>query len=132
MFRVSPDIDQQGFFEDLFMVWNMKRSLPPQADARKWFEQLPRVSRKPPRAPESGVEQLEATAQAKYGSCRWSLALSERRLRSLTVECSFQRWSTLGAAFRQALGPAFEIQENGDGAVARVEYAGESRQPARP
>jgi hypothetical protein len=132
MFRVSPEIDQQGFYEDLFMIWNMKSSLPPQADARRWFEQLPRVSRKPPRALDNGLEQREAVAQAKYGSCRWVLALSERRLRRLTAECSFQRWSKLGAAFRQALGPAFEIRENGDRAVARVAYEGEGMPPARP
>lgn len=124
MFRVAPDIDQQGFFEDLFMIWNTKKSLPPQANARKWFESLPQVSRKPPRVLDNGVEHREATAQAKYGTCRWSLALSERRLRRLTVECSFQRWSTLGAAFRHALGPAFQIRVNGDRAVARVEYEG--------
>jgi hypothetical protein len=125
MFRLSPDIDQQGLFEDLFMIWNTKKSLPPQANARRWFERLPRVSRKPPRALENGVEQLEATEEAKYGRCRWSLLLSERRLTSLIVECSFQRWRTLGAVFRQALGPAFEIRDNGDRAVARVEYKGQ-------
>ncbi len=84
--------------------------------------QLWRTRAEASRALDDGDELLEARAQAKYASCRWSLALSEGRLRSLTVECSFQRWSTLGVAFREALGTAFEIRENGDRAVARVEY----------
>jgi hypothetical protein len=124
MFRLPPDIDQQGLFEDLFMIWNAKRSLAPHANARKWFATLRQVSRSPARALDHGVELLEATAQRKYGSCRWSLTLAEQRLRHLTVECSFQRWSALGVAFRQAMGPAFEIRENGDHAVARVQYQG--------
>lgn len=124
MFHLPADIDQQALFDDLFMIWNMKKSLPPQANARRWFEGLRQVSKKPPRAQGNRLELLEATAQAKYASCRWSLVLSERRLRSLIVECSFQRWSALGAAFLQALGPAFAIRENGDRAVARVEYRG--------
>jgi hypothetical protein len=90
MFRVSPDIDRQGFLEDVFMIWNMKRWLPPQAEARQWFERC-HECHETPRLLDNGGEQLEATAQAKYASCRWSLALSERRLRRMTVECSLQR-----------------------------------------
>ncbi len=120
--ELAKDLHADWVDDDLAMVWNLRRRLPPEAHAGEWLARLPKAVLEPTRDLGFGARWIDARMPAGYASCSHELLLFHEELVEHHVRCSFERWDALGAALARALGPAFTVELDGTRADAKLSF----------